>query len=623
MFFILLIQSMLFLNVARSESIDVSIDKESSTNITTKVLITTGTHNLPTPDKFKPVQNDEIKISYTNNYIWLKLKLENSSSISIKRVLKIQHTMAGEVVFYNSRGETLARTGSAVNWKERNIKSHYPALEIQLPPNSTEEILIRRHSHHRFDARVILTTMSNLKDIDNRIEQIVLLYMGAVFSLLIYNLFLGLYTKKRVYLYYSAFMASMATLSMNMQGELDEIFHFLPFNPSDYLMMASSGTGFLALVFTNRFLRWNVRHPRFKKFYYFVLGGMLLHFFGFPLLKPIVGAGMGNTVDIFIGLTLLSMMVMGIKSVMEKNPLAYFYMLSWAGIFIGAFVWFGMYYKLFPHNIITQTSLLWGNIIEMLVISLGLGYQITILDKEKERARIDAIGKEKYQTLARVLLHDIVTPLSLVTNYTKKLQKSEISTEQTNNFAQKIHRAVDIILNIIESVKNQESETIDDISGKISAFNLKEAVDDSLFVYQQRLNEKNIAVECPDKMPKVRAEKILLTNQVLSNILSNAIKYSEPNSKIKIEIHNGGEKTSLSIRDYGHGIHSSDLELLERNGSLKSKDGTLGEKGNGYGLLLIKTFVKAMNGEVKIESKVQNGESTDQGTTVTVILPSA
>ncbi|TNF30319.1 MAG: hypothetical protein EP319_05605 [Deltaproteobacteria bacterium] len=621
MIFILSIQAFILMS-PEAFGIDVSAITKKSKNITAKVLMAIGQETRPSEKMFKEVDSEEIKYNYTNDFIWLKLKLDNTSSTPVKKILKLQHTMAGEVLFYDQDGNELARTGSAINWEERAIQSHYPAMEVEIPPNSSQHFYIRRHSHHRFDTRVLLTSKDELEKRDLIVEKIVHIYSGALLALLIYNLFLGLYTRKKVYLYYSAFIGSMGLLALNMQGALDHIFSFLPFNPSDYLLMTSSGAGFLALVFTNRFLKWNIRYPKFKKFYYFVCTGMLLHFVLFPFLKPIVGAGMGNTVDLFIGLTLLSMLSMGIKSSLDKEPLAYFYMASWTGIFIGAGVWFGMYYKVFPHNMITQTSLLWGNMIEMLVISLGLAYQITILDKEKERAQLDAVGKEKYQTLARVLLHDIVNPLSLILNYSKRLKKNGMTAEQIEITSEKINRAVDMILNIIETVKDQESISIEDISGRIETVYLKEVIDDSLFIYQKRLDEKNIAVECPDKLPKIKAEKNLLTNQVISNILSNAVKFSDPNSKITISFEIEGANTVLTIQDYGQGMNESDLEMLENRGAIKSRLGTLGEKGTGYGILIMKTFVKAMNGNIRIESKSKD-KYEDSGTKISLSFPSA
>lgn len=618
---------LLWSNLAHSEFtelIDISLYPNQKQNITPKVLYALGSDKQPASEKFKPIEKDELKINYTNDYIWMKVTLQNRSTNPVSRVLKIQHTMAGEIIFYNQFGVNISRTGSAVNWNERPVKSYYPVLQLELPPGQTQEIFIRRHSHHRFDARMILTNMDQLKQIDNRIDTIVLVYSGALFALLIYNLFLGLYTGKRVYLYYSAFVTSMGLLSLNMQGALDKILTFLPFTPSNYLMQTSSGAGLLALIFTKRFLKWQPTSTKVIRFYQFLLIGLGAHFFLFPLLRPLVGAHMGNTVDVFIALTLITLLTIGVKSALEKQPLAYFYILSWTGVFAGAFVWFGMYYNIFPNNLITQTSLLWGNMIEMVVISLGLAYQITILDKEKERARLDAVGKEKYQTLARVLLHDIVTPLTLILNHNKKLTKPDVAEERKEKSREVITRATNIILKIIETVKKQESESLDELVEQTGPIQLKEAMDDCLFLYQQRLQEKNIEVQMPEKFPNILAEKVLLTNHVLSNIISNAIKFSPPNSKIKIETSNGNGEVKISIRDYGHGIHKSELNLFQSRGVIKSKEGTLGEKGTGYGMLLMKSFVKAMNGKVDIESVHENEtDSKDHGTTVTLTFPAA
>ena len=118
-----------------------------------------GQETRPSEKMFKEVDSDEIKYNYTNGFIWLKLKLDNTSSTPVKKILKLQHKMAGEVLFYDQDGNELARTGSAINWEDSAIKSHYPAMEVEVPPNSSQNFYIRRHSHHRFDTRVLLTPL--------------------------------------------------------------------------------------------------------------------------------------------------------------------------------------------------------------------------------------------------------------------------------------------------------------------------------------------------------------------------------------------------------------------------------------------------------------------------------
>ncbi len=107
-----------------------------------------------------------------------------------------------------------------------------------------------------------------------------------------------------------------------------------------------------------------------------------------------------------------------------------------------------------------------------------------------------------------------------------------------------------------------------------------------------------------------------MVSLVLRNLLSNAIKYSHENGEIRVTFSQDDTGNIISVADSGMGIPVEILEQLEQNSWSEPRRGTMNEKGAGLGLRLGKEFAEKMNGQLVIESEVQNG------TTVTLILPS-
>ncbi|NRA47188.1 MAG: ATP-binding protein [Oligoflexales bacterium] len=119
----------------------------------------------------------------------------------------------------------------------------------------------------------------------------------------------------------------------------------------------------------------------------------------------------------------------------------------------------------------------------------------------------------------------------------------------------------------------------------------------------------------------VLADRVTLGNQVINNILSNAVKFSYPEGTITIKCENSGsEEVVLSIMDQGIGMPDSLKEKLFSLGEQTSRNGTAGERGTGFGMPLVKTFVDYYGGRVEIKTSEKIGKSNEHGTTFFLYL---
>lgn len=101
-----------------------------------------------------------------------------------------------------------------------------------------------------------------------------------------------------------------------------------------------------------------------------------------------------------------------------------------------------------------------------------------------------------------------------------------------------------------------------------------------------------------------------MISTVLRNLISNAIKYSKPDSKITISAKKVDNNTArIDVSDEGVGMSKSNLEQLFRIDSNKTSPGTNGEEGTGLGLILCKEFIEKNNGKIWAESALGEGST--------------
>lgn len=103
--------------------------------------------------------------------------------------------------------------------------------------------------------------------------------------------------------------------------------------------------------------------------------------------------------------------------------------------------------------------------------------------------------------------------------------------------------------------------------------------------------------------------------QVFDNILTNAVKFSAPDSIIETEVRSDSQAIFIDVRDHGQGIPPEEIDKIFVAFEKLSTKPTAGEKSTGLGMSIVKKIVDAHSGNVYVES------TPGEGTTFTVSLP--
>ncbi|MFC2126832.1 ATP-binding protein [Bacteroidota bacterium] len=137
-------------------------------------------------------------------------------------------------------------------------------------------------------------------------------------------------------------------------------------------------------------------------------------------------------------------------------------------------------------------------------------------------------------------------------------------------------------------------------------------IDNSFLSFKNQASYKKLTIEFDFTQNQDFLVPHYYSKLIVDNLISNAIKYSNNEAKIKINVRRVNEKVTLTIHDYGIGIKKEDLihiyENFYRSDALNHKHIT----GNGLGLSIVKKSAEAIKADVKIESEL------GKGTTVTV-----
>ena len=250
----------------------------------------------------------------------------------------------------------------------------------------------------------------------------------------------------------------------------------------------------------------------------------------------------------------------------------------------------------------------------------GLVAQSIVLKKAllelAEKNQLISQQNQERKELLHVLCHDLTNSVGSVVSL---LELSADEPDALKDSQEDIKNTLKGSLALIGLVR--KIRALDDKRDqlRLEHFPLIDAVNEAVFIMNYKLTGKRVTLEAQvDEGILVQAERFSLIYTVLSNLLANAIKYSRPGSKVQIAAALADGRATLRITDHGIGIPAGQLADLFDLSMARSRPGTEGEVGTGFGMPLVKKFVAAYGGSIAVESRDEDKFPDDHGTEVTI-----
>jgi signal transduction histidine kinase len=210
--------------------------------------------------------------------------------------------------------------------------------------------------------------------------------------------------------------------------------------------------------------------------------------------------------------------------------------------------------------------------------------------------------------LLHIISHDLKSPLTVISGYAEILMDGpERVAENWESILQEIISQTRMMTRLIE-----DTLAISKIESGVIELNLEDIdvlqpIENLVAIHQHECAFKK---DLPQNLPKVRADKLRL-HEILDNLITNAIKYSNADNEITVSAIPDLKKGCLvvSVRDTGFGIPESEIPNLFKKFYRIKNDASRRISGTGLGLYIVKQMVEAHAGEIWVESKLNEGST--------------
>lgn len=214
--------------------------------------------------------------------------------------------------------------------------------------------------------------------------------------------------------------------------------------------------------------------------------------------------------------------------------------------------------------------------------------------------------------MLKKVLHDIRSPISVIIGFTdlllssKELNGADVKTKEIFHI---LKRNSEMVLRLLEGLWDFVEFRKSNFSIQIDKIGIDEFLQETRTCLKPICEAKRIHLNLTTQppLPEIWWMDAGRIRQVLENLVSNAVKFSRPETTVTIKVWLANAKLNFSVIDQGPGIPQNELPKLFKEFSVTSVRPTAGEKSTGLGLAICKQIVTAHGGEIGVESHVGVG----------------
>jgi len=270
-----------------------------------------------------------------------------------------------------------------------------------------------------------------------------------------------------------------------------------------------------------------------------------------------------------------------------------------------------MYFRQPNQPAVTEVSLSDGRILNAHISPVeGVG-AVVVMQDITHLKELDRIKSEFVSTVS----HDLRTPLTTIQGYIDLLPRAGPLTEQQEVFIARVQRSLSAITQLVSDLLDM---------GRVEAgFDLEMGVVELGPIVREAVAElrpaadakiHSLQIQAPKDLSPIRGNLRRL-RQVMSNLVSNAIKYTPAGGRITVAVSEGEHHVSIRVMDDGIGIPLADQPYIFDKFFRVDAPETYDIPGTGLGLSIVKSVVEKHGGRVWVES------APGEGSTFTVLLP--
>jgi len=556
------------------------------------------TQNLTYEDIKDKVSFSKSEVNHINfgfvrdKTVWVRLDFYNHSDKKVSKVLQVKNPLLESVILYD--GKNLYKAGMLHIDKQTYLN---PTFELTLNPNQSKVYYLKVQN-----STTALRFELHLKDEVTFLHEeyaqrtLIFVFFTVLFMLLLYNVTLIIYTKKRTYLYYCLYLIVLMAQQSTYLG-ITQLYapSWFVYYDNFAVVLKVNLLYISAAIFAKSFLN-SKNYPKIDKVYNFIIILALIEIplFGTPDFYypeiPVFTAFSFIIFNLFAGYHIYN------KGYKEAR----FFIVGWSFLVVGFVLMIldGVGLITIMHK--TSNIILFLTALEAVILSLAFLDRYMSLKNEKEKTDIMLMNtiKDKQKEIELQIAKKTKDLNDALEN--KKTLLRELHHRTKNN--------LQLILSLIRMQSDGSSAKVkqkfQDLEGRISAIakshqllylkddlqkiNMDEYINE-LCNDLESLSEKELIVEIQARQIYIPLREASYIGLIINELITNSIKYVNlPNIIISIEMLKNNNHYVLSIKDNGCGFDYDEV------------------KSSGIGLKLVKTLVEAQLGG-SLDIQIKNG----------------
>ncbi len=246
-------------------------------------------------------------------------------------------------------------------------------------------------------------------------------------------------------------------------------------------------------------------------------------------------------------------------------------------------------------------------------------YQEKVQEIEERNQMLNDAQKSKDEFLAN-MSHEIRTPMNAIIGMTELIMREEDTSELVKEYCYSIQSSGENLLAIINDILDFSKIESGNMNITYEPYSIASVIQDvaNMAMFRRNFKDIEIIIDCNPTLPKVLEGDVLRNRQILMNLVTNAVKYTESGSIficVSCYAKEGKNWLHMEVKDTGIGIRKEDQDHLFESFRRMDTRRNRSIEGTGLGLPLCKRLTEIMQGTIQVESEY------GVGTTVCVDIP--
>ena len=230
----------------------------------------------------------------------------------------------------------------------------------------------------------------------------------------------------------------------------------------------------------------------------------------------------------------------------------------------------------------------------------------TLIQDEKRKKRMTLLRSDFVSNVT----HELKTPLTSINMFAESILLGRVKSEKDlKKYANVIVKESERLKRMINNILDFSRKENDKLAYHLKEYDLLEVVNSTMdeMNYWLEINKFEVRLDLQENIKAIVDSEGI--KQVLSNLISNAIKYSDIKKKLIVRLYKKGEKVFIEVEDHGIGIpeekQKSIFDKFYRINSKKNEN----ISGTGLGLTVSKDIIEAQNGKLLVRSRINEGST--------------